>query len=220
MTAVAALAAANTRQIIVEGSVRNSITGVAVDDARLTLAFAPDAGAAFAPLSATLSRHAGGWFAFALSPHEWRAPTGEARFRVTAMRPDGSGATQMLVLDPADLALTQGSRSIGGQTATLHRITAAPFRIDLAIAPPPVRLVGHVLLSGDPERPASGATIDILGPGSVPVAPADADGRFVIAAFPLVASATLRFTRNAVTTERPFRPEYRQQTNTAVFAIA
>jgi hypothetical protein len=220
---MSALAFASTligqRQTLATGRFFERLTERAITgfDAHLGFAHAGATGV----FATTLATRPGGWFGLHLDPGRDMPDLAGAgavtlTLTVTRARPPAAPITRTLVVTGADLAVVEVQRMVDGQALTVQRISAAPFRFEIALDPAPVLLDGLVLRGGDPADPAAGVTVRIAG---LPDAVTDAEGRFRIPALPISDSVTLAFDAGGTVTEHDLRPAWGTGAMTATFAI-
>jgi hypothetical protein len=220
MTALESLSAAGTVQVLLGGRISNAATGRGVGAPSLALSFDPDGSGSFVAVPARLARRADGWFAWHLTPEQMPGASGpNAALRIEASAAGHSAVLATLAIDPAELALVNETRTLGGRPVTLSRIQGAPFRLDVTLDPLPVALEGHVHAAGDPEQPAGGATVEVIVPPGAATA-TDAAGDFRLTALPVAEAITLRITHGGDAADRIFRPDFSQRINRAVFVTA
>jgi hypothetical protein len=115
----------------------------------------------------------------------------------------------------SDLALTEVSRTVAGQTLIVTTIAGAPFDLSAEIDPAPVALAGIVLRDHDPAEPLAGIGVAAGGAPAV----TDGAGRFFIPALPLAAELSLTLTEGGTTTILPLRVDFAQPINKATLSL-
>lgn len=208
-----------SRQAIVSGRIADAVSMGAIAGYALSLSYDPGGTGDFRALPALLAQRDDGWFAFNIDPAILPPASGDApALRLAASAPRHASATATLVLTADDVAIERPERTVLGWPIRAPRIARAPFRQDILLAPDPVALEGIVLLGGDPDTPAAGATVTVLDPAGDSVE-TDPAGRFRIAALPPAARVTLRIVHGADSADHPIRPDPAEPLNRAVFAV-
>jgi hypothetical protein len=218
--ALVSLDAPIVRQVAVTGRVRD-----AIDGRGLAAAIALDwrtepPGGAFRPFPGAVKAAGDGRFAIHCDPATLDpGPSGTVRLRLSVTVP-GRAPVVVEATDPASAwALADRSAPTSGGT-TRWRGLAGPVRaFDVAVAPNPVALEGHVFRDNDPATPAAGATVTIVAPPTPGAATVGADGAFRIDALPVVETVGLSIVDGPRSAAPTLRVDYAARINRAAFGI-
>jgi hypothetical protein len=207
-----------SRQVIVKGRAFERFTNIGLDVTAAVLSFGFGTISGRIPASPVFKP--GGFFALHLDPtHPLPdvSGAGTVTLSLALVLRDGSSETLTLDMAEADLARATRDIEIDGVTLPVRHIVGAPFEMIAARDPAPVRLLGQVLLDGDPTTPASGLGVTIAAlPASTTT---DINGRFRIDALPVAETVSIAFSDGTDTVTVSYRPDFLAPVNTGVFSF-
>jgi hypothetical protein len=218
MTILSPAADIQTRQTLIKGRISQQLTGLGLPVQTAVLRYSHAEGSGVLP--AQLATKPEGYFAMQLAPaSEMPAFDGiaDVTLELDITLRDGTKLTLNRVVPRVDLAVVNRTADLLGSPANFPRVAGAPFDFSVARDPAPVRLQAQVLNAADPSNPAAGIAVTV---GALPTITTDAEGRFVVAALPVVASLPISFDDGTNQTEITFHPDYSRSVNIATFSFS
>lgn len=206
-----------SRQVIVRGRVSQAVTQgtPAVVGASLSYAHGPGGG----PLPVSLETKPGGYFALHLDVARQMpdlSNDGPVRLELTLAVEGHDPLTTSATFPAARFARIERPVTIAGQTLVSHAVAGAPFVLDLLVPATPVGLRGIVIKDHDPEAPLPGVKVRA---GAAPEVLTAANGRFTIAALPVVETMDIQLQGAGPAVTVPFRPDYEIPVNTITLSL-
>ncbi len=214
-------AAVSMRQVLAQGRFYEAITNRAIVDFDATLSYShADGKGVFRTAQAILPQ---GYFALHFDPSSAMpdlSKVGTVTLTLTLVHASAAPVSaHSQDVDAADLSLEEHEHIINNQLVKVLRVSAAPFVFDIAIEPQPILLDGLLLHNHDPEEPAVGVAVTILGYDAIKIKNTDDEGRFRITALPISETVTLQFNDNGTLSQRTVRPAWGNGSMAQTFSL-
>lgn len=201
MTLIASPGTPSLRQVLIQGQVREAVTGRVLSDGIITVHF--QQGTKSGTLDLTLVQKPGGYFAFHCDPSRDLpdfSGGGEVTLRVRLEWPDRHPVEMSIPVPEAQIVPAKTWLDIDGTSISALKVPGAPFEVRPLAPSRPFALEGYLIRDFDPEVPAIGVTVSV--PGAVPVT-SDVTGRFFIPAIPPAETVTATFSEPSDQDEPP-----------------
>lgn len=213
--------AVSMRQVLAQGRFYEAITNRGFVGFHATLSYSHAAGEGVFVTTQTILRE--GYFALHFDPSSAMPDFSQVASVTLTLTLVHASAAPVIAhiedVDVADLSLEQQQHTINNQLITVSRVSGAPFVFNISIEPQPILLDGLLLHNHDPEEPAVGVAVTILGDAGITIKNTDDEGRFRITALPISETVTLQFNDNGTLSQRTVRPAWGNGSMAQTFSL-